>query len=162
MYVYHGSSIQKARVKSGTDHCGSEGTVYRLQDLLSSAVIIDPRNGSKPLTAGRNSRPPAPVLIYAVDRNLELHVAFDGIRGNADAVKHETLFHNADVEAAGEMQVRRGIIFAVNDLSGSYRTAGRLGEDRRFARAVLAAIDRIAAPLAWSERRRLSAMAGIP
>jgi hypothetical protein len=75
-------------------------------------------------------------------------------------VKHETLFHNADVRAAGELSVVDGIIVAVNDFSGSYRTAGKLDTDRRFAEAVLTAIDRASIPLHWVERERLRKRAG--
>src|ERR1041385_1336527 len=79
---------------------------------------------AEPLTAGRTFGTSAPVLIYAVDTKFSIHVGFDGIRGQSTAVKHETLFHNADVRAAGELEVFEGMIVTVNDHSGSYGTAG--------------------------------------
>ena len=99
-------------------------------------------------------------MIYAVDVDFNIHVGFDGIRGTAGAVKHETLFHNADVRAAGELTLRGGIIVRVNDQSGSYRTSGRLDTDRRFAEAILTALDRAACPVEDDERSRLRAKAG--
>jgi len=69
------------------------------------------------------------------------HIAFDGLRGQPGAVKHETLFHNGDVLAAGELEVRRGIIVGLNDHSGSYGTYGKLDSDPAFAAAVVRALD---------------------
>lgn len=90
-----------------------------------------------------------------------MHVGYDGRRGEANAVKHETLFHNADVLAAGEIKVTNGVVVGLNDKSGSYRTMGRLQTDRRFARAILNAIDGAHAPLSDVERARLRGRAGI-
>jgi hypothetical protein len=99
-------------------------------------------------------------LIYAVDVNFEIRAGFDGIRGEENAVKHETLFHNADVRAAGEMAVVGGIIVSVNDFSGSYRTAGKLETDRRFAEAVLTACEYALVRMRYSEFHRLIVKAG--
>jgi hypothetical protein len=57
-----------------------------------------------------------------------------------------------DVRAAGELTVSEGIIVNVNDLSGSYRTAGKLEMNGQFAEAVLTALDRFGAPLQDSVR----------
>jgi hypothetical protein len=67
---------------------------------------------------------------------LVVHIAFDGVRGAPDAVKHETLFQNANVEAAGEISFVMGRVSSINDHSGSYGTYGKLVSDPEFARAV--------------------------
>jgi hypothetical protein len=74
--------------------------------------------------------------IYAVSTTLVVHIAFDGVRGATDAVKHETLFHNANVAAAGEVSFVMGRVSNLNDHSGSYGTFGKLASDPAFARAV--------------------------
>jgi hypothetical protein len=51
-------------------------------------------------------------------------------------VKHETLFHNANVAAAGEVSFVMGRLASINDHSGSYGTFGELESDPAFARAV--------------------------
>lgn len=77
-----------------------------------------------------------PKIIYAISPEFVVHIAFDGVRGAADAVKHETLFHNANVAAAGEVSFLMGRVAAINDHSGSYGTFGKLESDPAFARAV--------------------------
>jgi hypothetical protein len=77
-----------------------------------------------------------PKIIYAVSEELVVHIAFDGVRGLAGAVKHETLFHNANVAAAGEVSFVMGRVAKINDHSGSYCTFGKLQSDPDFARAV--------------------------
>jgi hypothetical protein len=159
MYNYDGSPVRQERLANGTDHCGSAGDVYNLHTLVSGDVIVEPDARERPLATG--SSPGAErVLIYAVDSNFNMHIGFDGVRDQPNAVKHETLFHNADVFAAGELTVNDGIIVRVNDRSGSYRTVGKIDIDRRFAEAVLTAIDRASAPLSGSERSRLREKAG--
>jgi len=160
VFTYQGSVIQNERLAKGADHCGSEGMVFALRDLIKDGQIMDPRAMAEPLTAGRTFGTSAPVLIYAVDTKFSIHVGFDGICGQSNAVKHETLFHNADVRAAGDLEVFEGMIVTVNDHSGSYGTAGRLDTDRRFAEAVLTAIDDAGAPVYASERVRLRSKAG--
>lgn len=160
MFSYENSIVRQERLARGTDHCGSKGTVYSLKELLTDGLIMDPTDVDRPLTTAGTSPSAGSVLIYAVDANFNIRVSFDGIRGSADAVKHETLFHNVDVRAAGELSVRGGIIIAVNDRSGSYRTAGKMDTDRRFAEAVLTAIDRAGGTLADAERARLREQAG--
>ena len=161
MYSYHESSIRTDRVARGMDHCASEGAVWNLTDLVVDSLVRDPFDRSQGLTTAGSTRSAVRVLIYAVDAEFRIRVGFDGTRGVPDAVKHETLFHNADVEAAGEMEIERGVITAVNDFSGSYRTVGAIARDRRFVGAVLEALNRIAAPISATERRRLEKGAGI-
>lgn len=84
-----------------------------------------------------------------------MRVGFDGQRGSPDAVKHETLFHNEDVRAAGELDVRAGVISKVNDHSGSYGTYGMLGTDSEFASAVLKVLDSVTAPITKEARQSL-------
>ena len=92
---------------------------------------MDPRNPGVLLD---NSA--GPKIIYAVSTGLQVHIAFDGVRGTADAVKHETLFQNANVEAAGEVSFVMGRISAINDHSGSYGTFGKLESDPAFVTAI--------------------------
>lgn len=100
------------------------------------------------------------MLIYAIDGKHQINVGVDGIRGSKNAVKHETLFHNADVLAAGEMDVLDGIVTAVNDHSGTYVTHGLMDLDPAFGRAVVTALDRIDVPIHPRERKRLEDKAG--
>lgn len=81
-------------------------------------------------------------FIFAVGPSLDIHIARDGDRSQQGATKHETLFHNADVLAAGEIHIQDGIISAVNDISGSYNTAGKLESESIFAVAVLNAFEK--------------------
>lgn len=108
------------------------------------------------LSVGRKKR----VLIYAVDEEYRMQVGFDTQRGTPNAVKHETLFHNADVRAAGELGVVDGIIVEVGDVSGSYGTAGRIQTDPQFVAAVLKAINDAGATIQQQERRRLERRSG--
>ena len=160
MYDYDGTAVRQERLAKGTDHCGSTGAVYALVDLVKDGLIMDPDRPGTPLTARRTSAPATRVLIYAVNFRFDLRVGFDGTRGELNAVKHETLFHNANVRAAGELEVVDGIIVNVNDHSGSYGTVGRLRTDRRFAMAVLTAIDLVAAPTKDRVRTQLKKQAG--
>ena len=95
-----------------------------------------------------------------MDENCAIHVGFDGVRGTPDAVKHETLFHNADVRAASELEIEAGVVVEVGDISGMYGTPGRIQTDPLFAEAVLTALDRIEVPIERGERPRLERRAG--
>ena len=154
-YWYDGSPIWVERRAKGTDHCGSTGAVYELSTLIVGGRVHDPDRRSRLLSTNRGSGTRSRVVIYAVDGKYQINVAVDGKRGSGDAVKHETLFHNADVIAAGELDIENGVIVAVNDHSGSYLTYGRLDLDPAFADSVLTAIDRAEAPLDIRERLRL-------
>jgi hypothetical protein len=156
MFRYEGSLIQSERLQKGKDHCTSPGQVYDLRELVRDGFIREPSDHSRTLTAGRSVGTEHRVMIYAVGENFEIHAGFDSERGTANAVKHETLFHNADVRAAGELNVVDGIIIEINDISGSYGTPGRLQSDPEFAQAVLRALRLARAPLHRSERLRLS------
>ncbi|HYI12450.1 MAG TPA: hypothetical protein VEK57_25575 [Thermoanaerobaculia bacterium] len=92
--------MRQERLRKGTDHCGSTGSVYNLRDVMKAGVIADPRDMQRPLSTAWTSPAASPVLIYAVDVDFNIHVGFDSARSQANAVKHETLFHNADVRAA--------------------------------------------------------------
>lgn len=141
MYDYHDTEIRVERLAANRDHCGTPGPIYELARLHSRGQISDPQRGG-PLTTADDRR-----LIYAVDADLRIHVGFDGDRGTFNAVKHETLFHNAPVEAAGELEVADGVVVSINDRSGSYGTTGMMRVDRRMAGAVLAAMRRAEVPL---------------
>jgi hypothetical protein len=111
------------RESRGLDRCGSAGAarVLDLARLARDGRAIDPGT-SLPLTT-----PPlesADVWIFAV-REGRLRLAQDGgsrMGGNLppDAIKHETLFANLPVNAAGEIQFRDGQVIGINTQSGTY------------------------------------------
>jgi len=107
--------------------------VYDLAHLVRNDRVFEPDLRHE-LTTTDDRR-----LIYAVNRDLQIHIGFDSERGTEGAVKHETLFHNDSVEAAGEIQMREGIIVDINDRSGSYGTTGLMRVDRRMSKAILEA-----------------------
>ena len=146
MYEYEGGRIQAERLAAGKDHCASSGPVFEISTLVVAGRIIDPDDREKPLTtrSTRFSR----VMIYAVDGKYQMNGAVDPVRGTPNAVKHETLFHNAPVLAAGEVDVDDGIIVGVNDRSGTYQTRGMLDFDSSFANAVARAITDANVPIA--------------
>jgi hypothetical protein len=132
MYFYHDSPVRIERERKGLDHCTSKGPVFKLAELVTDrGEAADPRTAGKLLD---NSR--GPTIIYAISAELVVHIAFDGVRGTSNAVKHETLFHNANVAAAGEVSFVMGRVSGINDRSGSYATEGMLVLDPAFARAV--------------------------
>ncbi len=151
MYHYHDTAIRDERVRRGTDHCDSDGQVFELSSLVRRRLLYDPRDTNALLHSSAQTS----AIIFAVDYTHRFHLGFDGRRGQASAVKHETLFHNANVLAAGELHVSDGIIEDINDHSGSYGTYGKLDSDRGFARAVLRAVDLTGAQLTNPLRRKL-------
>jgi hypothetical protein len=165
MYNYHESAEHAKRLLAGTCRCASAGTVFKLRDCLGGGLVNDPTNADLLLTtsslatswanASGARLPSGHRYIYAVSESYELHFAPDGERQVPDSVKHETLFKNADVRAAGEIAVVEGVISEINDRSGSYRTYGALEADAGFADAVLVAIDKLDAPLSPSLREKL-------
>lgn len=155
IYDYHNSEIRAERLLKGRDHCDSDGAVHALPDLVVAERVIDPERG------GNLTTTPARRLIYAIDAALRIHVGFDGERGTGAAVKHETLFHNEPVDAAGELHVADGVVDEINDQSGSYGTTGLMEVDRRFARAVLKAFERAQIPMSDAMLDSLKASAGL-
>lgn len=132
MYVYQDTLVRYEREQKGQDHCGSRGPIFDLATLVNTkGEAVHPTHPGVLLD---NSA--GPKIIYAVSAALVVHLAFDGVRGAVDAVKHETLFHNANVAAAGEVSFAMERVSSINDHSGSYGTFGRLASDPAFARAV--------------------------
>lgn len=161
MYHYHGSDEHTKRLRDGRCRCESNGTSYDLTELVVGGVIRDPRAGDQPLTSGIIGRQDKTnVFIFAVSREYRLRVAPDGDRNLPDAVKHETLFHNEPVLAAGEVHVVDGWIVDVNDQSGSYRTITYLETDPRFARELLRAITQNRIPATPVVLERLASLGG--
>ncbi len=115
--------------------------------LVHEGRILAPPEMATPLTTPmvRNSRtdpnPPGAgygtTFIFAISEKLEIHIAPDSDRHLPDAVKHETLFHNANVLAAGEISIHEGIVTGLNDHSGSYDTFGGLETNPAFVHAIL-------------------------
>jgi hypothetical protein len=154
MYDYHNTEIRAERLAAARDHCDTPGPVYDLVRLIADGRVVDPINsGALSTTDSRR-------LIFAVAADLQVHVAFDGDRGSLNAVKHETLFHNAAVEAAGEMRLHDGIVVGINDRSGTYGTTGLMGIDRPMGRAVLAAMRLAKVPMTDAMVDYLRAQAG--
>ncbi|HEV7426188.1 MAG TPA: hypothetical protein VGQ46_07450 [Thermoanaerobaculia bacterium] len=151
MYTYHDTPVRLERERQGNDHCASNGPVFDLISLVNTeGKAVDPRNPGELLDNSNGPR-----IIYAVSSELVVHIAFDGIRGAADAVKHETLFHNANVEAAGEVSFRMGRVSGINDHSGSYRTFGMLASDLKFRRALRFAFSRAGVLMVPSVKKTL-------
>ncbi len=152
MYEYHGSSEHEKRLATGRCRCASEGQVHDMKSLLKENRIMKPPDLEIPLsTPGVRRYPSDPqphgagygaTYIFAVSAELEVHIAPDSERGLNDAVKHETLFRNEHVLAAGEISIQDGVITALNDHSGSYGTVGALEVNPDFARAILEAFQR--------------------
>lgn len=143
-YHYHGTQKRAGRLEAGLDHCDSEGPVYDIAALVRDGRVADPELDANLTTTT------ARLMIYAVDASFRFHVAFDGVRGQRNAVKHETLFHNAPVLAAGEIEFLDGIVTRVNDRSGSYVTIGLMKTNRGIAEAILKALQRAGAPMSDS------------
>ncbi|MFN7975659.1 MAG: hypothetical protein U0166_25525 [Acidobacteriota bacterium] len=89
--------------------------------------------------------------IFAVNLEGCMRIHRDGGPRALDqaAVKHESLFHNDDVLGAGEILVVEGVVYDLNDQSGSYGTGGKLPLDPAFREAVRDALDR--AGVAYSD-----------
>lgn len=155
MYDYHNTDTRAERLATGRDHCDTAGPVYDLARLVRGGRVEDPEF-ELDLTTIHGRR-----LIYAVSSDLRVHVGFDGERGTLHAVKHETLFHNDPVEAAGEIQFTDGVVVGINDRSGSYGTTGLMRVDRRMAQVILAAFEASHVPMTEAVLSSLRAQAGI-
>jgi len=154
MYHYDNTERHGERLRDGRDHCDSPGRVLDVTDLVREATIRDPDFPEQPLnTAGEK-------YIFAVGAELTLHIATDGERGKRGAVKHETLFHNAPVLAAGEIEITGGVITFINDQSGSYLTTGQMKVDPRIAESFLKAADGAHAQIDSALREELDSYAG--
>jgi hypothetical protein len=151
MYNYHDMPVRVDREKKGLDHCASKGSVFNLATLVNGrGEATDPRN---PRVLLDNSA--GPTIIYAVSSHFVVHIAFDGVRGTPNAVKHETLFQNANVAAAGEVFFIMGRVSDINDQSGSYGTLGMLESDPAFAAAVRLGLSRAGVSMDRSVRKKL-------
>ena len=140
MYNYHGSQRHSERLRQGTCRCGSTGDTYDLGDLLDQRRIREPSNR----TLFLNTAPLGTLegaFIYAISNDHAMRIAPDGDRQKAHSVKHETLFQNANVRAAGQLYVREGILYDLDDSSGSYATRGMLEADPEFAKAISHCLD---------------------
>lgn len=153
MFRYDGSQTEADRLAEKRDHCKSEGAdVISLAARTKAGLVLD--GDGRPLTAQRHR--PGGILIYAISTRSEMHVAPDGERGSPNATKHETLFHNAPVLAAGELTLTAGVIDSINDKSGTYGTSGYLATTKSFREAVLRAIRGAGATLAPELEKELS------
>ena len=171
-YNYDGSTRNDERLKQNICRCGSEerGRVFNLRRLIAKGgKIYSPMDMTLPLcTPEVKKSPSAPIppdggygktFIFAIDRNLEIHVAADCDRLEPNAVKHETLFHNADVLAAGEICIKNGVVVALNDHSNTYQTYGSLENKADFAKAVLDAFQKHSVPVDSGLKTKLKELA---
>jgi hypothetical protein len=165
MYIYHGSLEHQKRLRTGRCHCASEGVVHPLSPLILGGLVRNPADlgsflSTRPVNgilADRSSpTSELPLFIYAVNVELDIHIAPDGVRGQFNAVKHETLFHNADVLAAGEIWIAEGVVSDLNDFSGSYDTGGELQTNADFSRALLSAVDKCGVTISSALRHQLT------
>ncbi|MGO8925420.1 MAG: hypothetical protein ACLQU3_00640 [Limisphaerales bacterium] len=120
---------------------------------LSTPKVRKSRSENLPEGAGYGR-----TVIFAVNEELDVHVARDSDRALGGAVKHETLFHNAPVLAAGEMCIEEGVVMGLNDFSGSYDTDGELEVNPAFAGAVLKAFEKRSLPMGEALREFLQNM----
>lgn len=157
MFCYHDTPENKRRLSLGICRCASNGPTYDLKSLVHDGRIKAPGNETENLTTPdvrvlRSDPEPegsgyGKTFIFAVNIDHEIRVALDSERTITGSVKHETLFHNADVIAAGEIAIRDGIVTRINDFSGSYATDGALEEKPSFSVAVLKAFNLHALPV---------------
>ncbi len=157
MFVYHDTPENQRRLSLGICRCASSGPTYDLKSLVDKGRIKDPHNKAVNLNTPdvrilRSDPEPegsgyGKTLIFAVNSDYEIRIALDSDREVVGSVKHETLFHNADVLAAGEIAIHDGIITRINDISGSYVTDGALEAKPSFSVAVLKAFNLLALPV---------------
>lgn len=139
-YRYHGSLEHQDRLRHGRDHCKTEGPVHDVATLVCNGLARSPGTTDLLTTPAMNAEG---IYIYAVGLSGEMRVAADGgDRSRPHAIKHETLYHNDDVMAAGEVVFRDGVVVDLNDKSGSYRTFGEMRVNPDFCKAVLDALER--------------------
>lgn len=139
-YRYQGTRTQAWRLERGLDHCPDTPAIYDLAALVNGGLIMDPGNPTSALSTPALAADAGGKWIYAV-RQGALNVAPDGNRADPPPVaKHETLFNNADVDAAGELRVEAGVVTDINDLSGGYNTANEMGNIGPIGRSFRAAL----------------------
>lgn len=141
--------MEAERQKTKMNHCQhGKGRVFPLGSLVRNGRACYPGSNT-PMTTPSITADIPRQYIYAVREKagkLEMRVAQDGGRRNAasslgqDIVKHESLFENADVLGAGQIEFRDGIVVNLDDGSGTYDTRGKLRLSARFRKAVLDAL----------------------
>lgn len=123
-------NVEIKREKEGTNRCKSPGAaskVFNLHNLIRNGKVSDPIS-HMPLTSRIGPvEATLPKWIFAVRENT-IKVALDdaGSREHRsdpfpqNAVKHESLFSNEPVSAAGEIEFTDGVATDYNNLSGTY------------------------------------------
>lgn len=141
LYKYHDTPENRKRLAEGTDRCQSPGIKYDLDSIVTSGHAMDPCNSMVRLTTNALADSSVRPYIFAVNLSGRMRVGLDGDRrGDPGATKHETLWENSDVLAAGEIRFEGGIVVEINDHSGSYGTRGYLKQSESFRRAVATAL----------------------
>lgn len=154
MFYYHDSAENHRRLAAGICRCQSQDQdrVVDLRDLVQGNRLRSVHSPDElldaPVVNGSDDHLEKPYkFIFAISQDYEIRIAMDHLRTIDNAVKHETLFHNADVLAAGEISFRDGIVIDINDRSGSYGTLGMLDTAPGFAEAVLTAFEQNGIPV---------------
>jgi hypothetical protein len=150
-FHYHDTEIQKERRDTGRDHCGERTRTHDLAALTHDGKCW--LHGHLLTSTALSTTGETGKYIFAV-RDKTIRIAPDSRRGDHGATKHETLFHNADVDAAGEIQFHEGIIVDLNDHSVSYATYGSLSLTS-VKRVIIDALESANATVGPSVRLRL-------
>ncbi|QEF98879.1 hypothetical protein Mal15_29370 [Stieleria maiorica] len=155
VFVYHDTEENERRLAEGRCRCGTEhnGRVFSLKELVRNNALYDPYcqdtllsdDPIVPQSSVEAYRPGR--YIYAVGESGDIRIALDCNRDHRDAIKHESLFHNANVMAAGEIGFQNGMIAFVDDSSGSYVTRGAMKSRPDFVGSLVNAIESNAIPI---------------
>ncbi len=152
MPYYIAAKIERERNQNRENQCKSGARSYALRTLVEGGLAIDPLS-HHPLSTSPLERGKAGKYIYAV-RNDTMRVGPDGDRSKKDVVKHETLFRNLPVQAAGEIRFHEGAVIDINDLSGTYLTEDEM-EEEEFRRVVAESLREAGVALSQDVRRRI-------
>ena len=147
------------------NYCKSSGATYDLRESVVDALVMSPPDKKEPLTSpalGLHGE----TYIFAVNMAYDLRFAQDGgdrTPSKSDIVKHETLFHNDDALAAGEIQFKNGMVIGINAASGSYNPMQEdlVERDPRFSMALLKAFRRANVQLDITLEENLRSRAGV-
>lgn len=151
-YSYHDSPRRPQREIDGTCRCGSTSeNIFEISGFLAA----EPHITSPAVPTDRDGIPLIGKYIYAVSVDYEMRIALDGDRLENSSVKHETLFHNQDVLAAGEIGFTSGEVSSINDHSGSYGTDGEMKIDPEYSSTLLKAFGLKSIPLESSLQNKI-------
>lgn len=165
MYRYRDTSMEQEREIRKKNYCKSSGETYDLRQSVVGELVMSPPDKKDPLTSPA-LRLHGETYIFAVNMEYDLRFAQDGgdrTPSKSDLVKHETLLHNDDARAAGEIQFRSGVVIGINAASGSYNPMQEdlVERDPRFSMALLEAFRRANVQLDATLEEYLRSKAGV-